>query len=68
MRIKTFLLAGAMAGALVAGPAQAKQGDILLRVRAIMVAPNVAAWQARRRGKRERPEPPNALGGGRFHE
>ena len=40
MRIKTFLLAGAMAGALVAGPAQAKQGDILLRVRAIMVAPN----------------------------
>ena len=40
MRIKTFLLASAMTGALIAGPAQAKQGDILLRVRTIMVAPN----------------------------
>jgi outer membrane protein len=40
VQIKTFLLAGAMGAALVAAPAQAKQGDILLRVRAIMVAPN----------------------------
>ncbi len=40
MHIKTMLMAGAIGAALVAGPAQAKQGDILLRVRGIMVAPN----------------------------
>lgn len=40
MAIKTLLLAGTIAAGLMAAPAQAKQGDILLRVRGIMVAPN----------------------------
>lgn len=40
MNMKMLLLAGGMAAALIAVPAQAKQGDILLRLRGIMVAPN----------------------------
>lgn len=40
MHIKTMMMAGAMGAALLAGPAQAKQGDVLLRLRGIMVAPN----------------------------
>lgn len=40
MQIRTLLLAGAMGVALAAAPAQAKQGDMLLRIRGIMVAPN----------------------------
>jgi outer membrane protein len=40
MKIKTILLAAAAAGAISSTPAQAAQGDLLVRVRAIMVAPN----------------------------
>jgi len=40
MKIKTILLAAAGAGAVASAPAQAAQGDVLVRVRAIMVAPN----------------------------
>ena len=40
MHIKTMMMAGAMGAALLAGAAQAKQGDVLLRLRGIMVAPN----------------------------
>ncbi|MEJ7928080.1 OmpW family outer membrane protein [Sphingobium sp. AN641] len=40
MRIKTMVLAATLGVAFTAGPAQAKQGDVLLRVRGIMVAPN----------------------------
>ena len=40
MHIKTMMMAGAIGAALLAGPAQAKQGDVLLRLRGIMVAPN----------------------------
>jgi outer membrane protein len=40
MTIKTMLLAMAATSALAAAPAQAAQGDILVRLRSIMVAPN----------------------------
>lgn len=40
MTIKTILLGAAAACAAVAGPAQAAQGDVLVRLRGIMVAPN----------------------------
>ncbi|RJG57330.1 OmpW family protein [Sphingobium terrigena] len=40
MRMKIILLASAMAAASATAPAQAKQGDIVVRTRAIMVAPN----------------------------
>lgn len=40
MYLKTMLTAGALGITLMAVPAQAKQGDILLRIRGIMVAPN----------------------------
>ncbi|BAV63593.1 OmpW/AlkL family protein [Sphingobium cloacae] len=40
MTIKTILLGAAAASALFAIPAQAAQGDVLIRVRGIMVAPN----------------------------
>ena len=34
----------------------------------VMLTDAMAEWQARRRGKRKAREPPNALGGGIFHE
>ena len=40
MTIKTLLLAGAAIAATIAAPAQAAQGDVLVRLRGIMVAPN----------------------------
>lgn len=40
MTIKTLLLAGAAIAATIAVPAQAAQGDVLVRLRGIMVAPN----------------------------
>lgn len=40
MNRKTMLMAAAAAGAIASAPAQAAQGDVLVRVRAIMVAPN----------------------------
>lgn len=40
MTIKTLLLAGAVIAATIAAPAQAAQGDVLVRLRGIMVAPN----------------------------
>lgn len=40
MIIKTILLGAAAVGAVFAGPAQAAQGDILVRLRGIMVMPN----------------------------
>ena len=40
MRIKTMMMAATMGAALAAAPAQAKQGDVLIRVRGIMVSPN----------------------------
>jgi len=43
MTIKTLLLAGAAIAATIAVPAQAAQGDVLVRLRGIMVAPNERA-------------------------
>ena len=40
MTIKTILLGTACAAAAMAAPAQAAQGDVLVRLRGIMVAPN----------------------------
>ena len=40
MNMKGILLGTALAGTISAAPAQAAQGDVLVRVRAIMVAPN----------------------------
>ncbi|WHO38429.1 OmpW family protein [Sphingobium sp. AP49] len=40
MTMKTILLGGAVAIAALASPAQAKQGDVLIRLRSILVAPN----------------------------
>lgn len=40
MMMKLLFVPAAAAAALLAMPAQAKQGDVLVRVRAIMVAPN----------------------------
>ena len=40
MTIKTLLLAGAAIAGAIAAPAQAAQGDVLVRLRGIMVAPN----------------------------
>ncbi|MBB3981907.1 outer membrane protein [Sphingobium fontiphilum] len=40
MTFKTLLLGAAAFGAMVAAPAQAAQGDVLIRLRGIMVAPN----------------------------
>jgi outer membrane protein len=40
MTIKTLLLAGAALAGAIAAPAQAAQGDVLVRLRGIMVAPN----------------------------
>src|SRR3546814_18244922 len=40
MSVKTILLGAAAGCAVLAGPAQAAQGDVLVRLRGIMVAPN----------------------------
>ncbi|HKY83114.1 MAG TPA: OmpW family outer membrane protein [Sphingobium sp.] len=40
MTVKMILCSGAALGALAAGPAQAAQGDVLVRLRGIMVVPN----------------------------
>lgn len=40
MTFKTLLLGAAAFGAMIAAPAQAAQGDVLIRLRGIMVAPN----------------------------
>ena len=40
MTFKTLLLGAAAFGAMIAAPAQAAQGDVLVRLRGIMVAPN----------------------------
>ena len=40
MTIKTILLGAAAVGAVISAPVQAAQGDVLVRVRGIMVAPN----------------------------
>jgi len=40
MTIKTILLGAAAVGAVISAPVQAAQGDVLVRVRGIMVVPN----------------------------
>ena len=40
MMMKTILLGAAALGAAISAPVQAAQGDVLLRLRGIMVAPN----------------------------